>query len=146
MKGKEGSTIKEPQTEQKEELATLDWSILFLLLLIAGVLLSFSATVEQRNGLAQALCGQREETADVFSKRWTASILIVGTTGFFAWLACRSAKETQCRGDCADRRSAQANLLASILVFVAALIRLNDLELIGRDRQNTALEETLEPQ
>lgn len=138
--------MDEPQTEEKENLAILDWSILFLLLLIAGVLLSFSATAEQRNGLAQALCCQQEDTTDVFSKRWAASILIVGTTGFFAWLACQTMQKTQRQGDCGEKRSARANLLASVLVFVAALVRLNDLKLVGRDRQNAALEETLGPQ
>lgn len=137
--------MEESQLEQRDELATLDWTILFLLLLIVGVLLSFSATVEQRGSLARLLCCGQENTADVFSTRWVASALVVGATGFFAWVACRSAKKTHCQGDCAEKRSAQANLLASVLVFVAALIRLNDLELIGRDRQSAALEETLEP-
>ena len=138
--------MEETRAEQREELATLNGSILVLLILIAGVLLSFSATVEQRDGLAKALCCCREDTTDVFSKRWVASFLIVATTGFFAWLACRSVKETQDREDCVEQRSAHANLLAAILVFVAALVRLNDLNCIGRDQQNAALEETLEPQ
>lgn len=138
--------MEESQLEQKDELATLGWTVLFLLLLIVGVLLSFSATVEQRDGLARLVCCGQEDTTDVFSTRWLASILVVGATGFFAWAACRSMKKTQCQGSCTQQRSAQANLLASVLVFVAALIRLNDLELIGRDRQNAALEETLEPE
>lgn len=138
--------MEESQLEQKDALATLDWSVLFLLLLIAGVLLSFAATVEQRDGLAKLLCCGQEDTTDVFSARWLAGILVVGATGFFAWVACRSAKKTLHQGTCAEQRSAQANLLASVLVFVAALIRLNDLELISRDRQNAALEETLTPE
>ena len=137
--------MEESQLEQKDELATLGWTVLFLVLLIVGVLLSFSATVEQRDGLARLVCFGQENTTDVFSTRWLASILVTGATGFFAWAACRSMKKTLCQGDCGEKRSAQANLLASILVFVAALIRLNDLELIGRDRQSAALEETLEP-
>lgn len=138
--------MEESQLEQKDALATLDWSILFLLLLIVGVLLSFAATVEQRDGLARLVCCGQEDTTDVFSTRWLVSILVVGATGFFAWVACRSAKKTMCQGGCAEQRSARANLLAAVLVFAAALIRLNDLELIGRDRQNAALEETLAPE
>lgn len=72
-------------------------------------------------------------------------ILVAGATGFFAWVACRSTKKTLRQGSCRAQRSAQANLLAAVLVFAAALIRLNDLELIGRDRQNAALEETPAP-
>lgn len=137
--------MEEPRPEQKDALMTLDWSVLFLLVLIAGVLLSFAATVEQRNGLAgQLFCG-REDVTDVFPTRRLVSVLVVGATGFFAWTACRTAKSTQQQGTCAEKRSAQANLAASVLVFAAALIRLNDLEMIGRDRCSAALEQTLEP-
>lgn len=116
----------EEMQEKRDELATMNRTILFLILLILGVLISFSATLEQRNGLAEALCCHREDTTDVSAKRCAANALIVGTTGYFAWLACQSAKEAQKQGDCSARRSAQANLLASVLVFVAALIRLDD--------------------
>lgn len=121
--------MEELRAKQEEELETVNWSILFLILLIIGVLLSFSATLEQRSGLLEALCCRREDTTDVSAKRWAASALIVGTTGFFAWLACRAARETAGQGTCGEQRSAQANLLASVLVFAAALIRLNDLKL-----------------
>ena len=84
--------MEESQLEQKDVLATLDWSILFLLLLIVGVLLSFAATVEQRNGLARLVCCGQEDTTDVFSTRWLVGILVVGATGFFAWAACSSIK------------------------------------------------------
>lgn len=120
--------MEELQAKQ-EELETVNWSILFLILLILGVLLSFSATLEQRSGLLEALCCRQEDAADVSAKRWAASALIVGTTGFFTWLACRSAKEAKEQGSCANQRSAQANLLASVLVFIAALVRLSDLKL-----------------
>ena len=114
--------------EQKEELATLDWSILFLLLLITGILLSFSATVEQRDALAQLLCYGREDTTDVYPQRRLASVLVTGATGFFAWVACRSAQRARCQGSCLERQSTHANLLAAFLVFGAACIRLEDLE------------------
>lgn len=122
--------MKELQAKQEEALGTINWSILFLVLLIVGVLLSFSATLEQRRGLAESLRCHREDTTDVSAKRWAASALIVGTTGFFAWLACRSAMEAQRQETCVEQRSAQANLLASVLVFAAALVRLGDLKLM----------------
>lgn len=138
--------MEESQLEQRDALATTDWSILFLLLLIVSILLSFAATVEQRDGLARLVfCGQEDPT-DVFPTRWLVSVLVVGATGFFAWSACSSMRKTLRQGDRAERRSARANLLAAVLVFTAALIRMNDLELIGRDRQNAALEETLTPE
>lgn len=138
--------MEESQWEQKDNLAALNWSILFLLLLIAGVLLSFAATVEQRDSLARLLCCRQEDGTDVFPVRRLASILVAGGTGFFAWLACRSAKRVELQGSCRERSSAQANLLAAVLVFAAALIRLCDLEQTGRDRQNAALQEPLAPE
>lgn len=119
--------MEELQEQQAEGLETLNWSILFLLILIVGVLLSFAATVKQRDGLARSLCCGQEDDTDVTALRLPANLLIVGTTGFFAWLACRSAGQAEEEGDCARKRSARANLLAAVLVFVAALIRLDDL-------------------
>ena len=121
------------EQEQEEELESLNWTALFLLLLIVAVLISFLATVEQRNGLIQALYCQQENATNVFSKRWTASALVVGATGFFAWLACRGANDARAQGDCTKQRSAHANLLAAVLVFVAALVRLNDLKAAACD-------------
>ena len=117
--------MEELQTE-REELATLDQSVFFLVLLILGVLISFSATVEQRSALARALCRGEPENINVLPKRCAANALIVGTTGFFAWLACRAAHQVQ-EEDCAGQRSARTNLLASLLVFAAALLRWSDL-------------------
>ncbi len=131
--------------KQCEQLETFNSSILVLLLLIAGILLSFSATVDQRNELARILCGGEENPSNILSKRRLASILIVGTTGFFAWAACRGMSSAQ-PSNCSERRSAQANLFAAVLVFVAALIRLNDLNLVIREQLNAASAEFVEPQ
>ncbi len=137
--------MEELQQEQCEQLETLNGSILILLLLIAGVLLSFSATVDQRDGLARALCRGVDDATDVLPKRRLASMLIVGTTGFFVWQACRGVKSAQ-EGSCADRRSARDDLLAAALVFAAGLIRLNNWNLVVRDRLIAASEELIEPQ
>ncbi len=133
------------EQEQCNQLESLNDSILVLLLLIAGVLLSFSATVDQRNTLAQTLCGEYANTTDPLPKRRFASILIAGTTGFFAWLAAHGMTSAQ-HGTCSDRRSAQANLIAAVLVFVAALIRLNDLNLIACDRLSQTSDRLVAPQ
>ena len=127
--------MKELRAKQEEELETMNRSIMFLFLLIIGVLLSFSAALEQRGGLIEELCCRREEAVDVSAKRMAASALIVGATGFFAWLACRSAGEAAKQDSCAGRRSAQANLLASVLVFAAALIRWDDLKSTAREAE-----------
>ena len=53
-----------------------------------------------------------------------ASALVVGGLGFFLCLAVRTAREA---GDGAGAASARTNLHASVLVFLAALLRLDDL-------------------
>lgn len=139
--------MAETQEEQENALATLDWSLLFLILLILGVLISFAATSIQREGLARnLLCGQSEEIPDVFPLRWRTGVLSVGATAFFALLARRTLNEALEQDDCAQQRSAKANALASALVLAATLIRLDDLEFIGANRQSAALEETLAPE
>ncbi len=138
--------METPQGEGREELALLDQSVLFLLLLIVAVLLSFAALAQQRGDLAGRLCRGQEGAADVFPLRWTSGVLVTGATAFFAWLACRTAQTARRGGGAAAQRGAQSNLLASILVFVAALIRLVELERIGRERRGPALEETLAPE
>lgn len=139
--------MEETQGGQKQVLATLDWSLLFLLLLILGILISFAATSIQREGAARNLrCGLSEELPDVFPLRWRTGVLSAGATAFFALLSRRTLKEALTQEDPAQRRSARANALAAALVLAAALIRLDDLEFIGANRQSAALEETLTPE
>lgn len=139
--------MEETREEQERTLATLDWSLLFLVLLILGILISFAATSIQREGVARnLLCGQSEEIPDVFPLRWRTGVLSVGATAFFALLSRRTLKEALEGEDCARQRSARANALASALVLAATLIRLDDLEFVGASRQSAALEETLTPE
>ena len=133
--------------EGQEALKTLDWSLVFLLLLVAAIVISITATSAQREGLFRSLfCASSEETPDVFPLRCKASALSVGALGFFAVLARRSLQQAQAQGDCAQKRSAQANALASALVLAAALIRLDDLEFIKSNRQSAALADSLTPE
>lgn len=139
--------MEEAQSEQENALAAIDWSILFLLLLILGILLSFAAVSAQRDGLVRnLLCGQSEEAPDVFPLRWRAGVLSAGATAFFALLSRQTLREAMEGEDCVQRRSAKANALASALILAATLIRLDDLEFIGANRQSAALEETLAPE
>lgn len=120
--------------ETKQELAQVNWSILFLVLLIFGILLSFAATVEERDGLLDALCHGEEGAVNVFPLRWASSALVTGGTGFFAWLACRNLSAALASGDRDEIGSARTNLLAALMVFGAAVLRLGDLkERAGRD-------------
>ena len=107
------------------QLRQADEALLFLLFLLASVLLSYWASRIQRDGLCRVIRGAPPQSVpDVFPIRMGASALVVGSLGFFLCLAVQSAREG---GDGAARRSACTNLQASLLVFVAALLRLDDL-------------------
>ena len=120
--------MEETALEQREELAQTDWVLIFLLLVIVSVLLSFAATVQQREDLVNALCRSAEPAADVFPMRWTAGVLVTGATAFFAWLSCRNARQTLEQGDECAVGMARADLLAALMVFGAAVIRLINLD------------------
>ena len=120
--------MEETALEQRQELAQTDWVIIFLLLVIVSVLLSFAATVQQREDLVNALCQRSEPAADVSPLRWTAGVLVTGATAFFAWLSCRNARQTLEQGDKCAVGMARADLLAALMVFGAAVVRLINLD------------------
>ena len=98
----------------KRQLCTADGSLLFLGLLLLSVGLSYWGVSLQREGLCRTLRSDAEGAAnlpEVFPIRLWASALVVGCLGFFLCLAA----------------SARTNLHASVLVFLAALLRLDDL-------------------
>ena len=102
----------------------------FLLLVIASVLLSFQALTIQRRGLCLTILGDTQGAAalpDVFPIRWKAGGMVVGALGFFLCAAIYTLKQAQRGGDGQTLRSARANMAAALLVFLAALIRLEDL-------------------
>ena len=53
--------------------------------------------------------------------------MVVGALGFFLCAAIYTLKQAQQGGDGQTLRSARANMAAALLVFLAALIRLEDL-------------------
>ena len=111
----------------KRQLCTVDGSLLFLGLLLLSVGLSYWGVSLQREGLCRTLRSGAEGAAnlpEVFPIRLWASALVVGCLGFFLCLAVRTAREA---GDGAGAASARTNLHASVLVFLAALLRLDDL-------------------
>lgn len=115
------------QEQLCEQLAITDESLRFLIVIIAGVLLSFGATVIQRDALVAELCGNEPDTSAVYPIRHTANSLIVGALGYFLCLAIRNWRERDTT-DCGGARSAHSGLWAALLVFAAALIRFEDLE------------------
>ena len=67
--------------------------------------------------------GGAEELPEVFPIRLWASALVVGCLGFFLCLAVKTDREAGYE----TAQSARTNLWASVLVFLAALLRLDEL-------------------
>ena len=110
--------------ELLEQLATAEESLRFLVVIIAGILLSFRAAQIQRDGICARIAGEEPDLSEVYPIRHTANSLIVGALGFFLCLAIKNRREADCEG----AGSAQSNLWAAALVFAAALVRFDDLE------------------
>lgn len=111
-----------------EDARTLEDSLGYILAVIASVLLSYSATVRQREGVCLALAG--DETGaqavqeEVRRLRLLAGAILVGALGYFLCAALRAMERAQ--GDPAAEGSARTNLWASLLVLLAALLRFQD--------------------
>ena len=114
------------ENELRKQLCTVDESLLFLGLLLLSVGLSYWGVSIQREGLCRTIRGDGAGAAalpEVFPIRLWASALVIGSLGYFLCLAVRTDREAGC--DAAE--SARTNLWASVLVFLAALLRLDDL-------------------
>jgi len=123
----------------KEQLRMVDTSLVFLLIVIASVLLSYAATVRQRDAVRLSLLGEDQAAAragDVYETRALAGALILGALGYFLYLAVSLLPQAETP---AARRSALANLWASILVLAAAIVRFRDL---NGQRRETLTQET----
>lgn len=115
----------------EEQLDTLDDTVFFLVVIIASVLLSFWATLRQRQAVCLTLRGEEEaaqQAGAVIPIRFTASALVLGALGYFLHLAVRLWEDARCG---ADPASAKANLWASILVLTAAIVRWRDLRRVA---------------
>lgn len=138
--------MEDGREELREQLGLVDTDLGFLMLIVLSVLLSFRATVRERDGLWLRLQGEDEaarQAENVAPLRLAASALVVGSLGFFfmqALDACRSAGAS----DETARRSAWLNLIASFLVLLASLIRLLNFNMVRRTQP--ALDETLPPE
>ena len=84
------------ETVLREQLRTVDESLLFLLLIVLSVLLSYWGVRIQREGLCRTLQGDAEGAAAlprVFPIRLSASALVVGALGFFLCLALKTGRD-----------------------------------------------------
>ena len=127
------------------QLDTADQSLLFLRFLIFSILLSYQALSIQRQQLNDTISGDTESAARlprVFPLRLGASALVVGSLGFFLCLALNSLRSVE-QEDCVAKQSAQTNAAASLLVFLASLLRLDDLLRVERSQPALLMEDDL---
>ena len=129
----------------RQQLDTADQSLLFLRLLIFSILLSYQALSIQRQQLNDTITGNTETEARqprVFPLRLGASALVVGALGFFLCLALDTLRSVAPE-DCVAKQSAQTNAVASLLVFLAGLLRLDDLLRVERNQSALLMEDDL---
>ena len=108
------------------QLGDIDGSLEHILVLLVSVGLSFRATALQRRGLCEILEGKESAMPDVFCLRLGGSLLVIMALGFFFALAVERWQNSR-SGSCRERKSADLNAWAALLVLAAALIRLYDL-------------------
>lgn len=124
------------------QLELVDTDLGFLFLVVASVLLSYWATVRQRDALDLTLQGDTSRAAqvgDVGRIRLGAGALVTGSLGFFFMQALERCQTA----DRIEGRSARLNLIASFLVLLASLIRLLDLNMVRYAQPS--LDNTLPP-
>ena len=112
--------------ELQKQLEDVDFSLIFLALMVFSLFLSWKAAALQREALCRYLAGEADEFPDVFPLRLPASAIVVGALVYFFGLAGknrRSARSAGARAAC----SSDLNFGAALLLLAAALIRLYDL-------------------
>lgn len=118
------------EEDMEQALSTINTSLGFLLVIIAGLIFSFIATARQRESICCAIAGETEKAAalaDVFPLRCKASALTIGASGFFLCLAIQGAKKPEATATAAARCSTYRNIWVALLFLVAEMVRLLDL-------------------
>lgn len=127
----------EERSELQRGLFQLDGSVFFLLLLILSVLFSFWSLLIQRRQVVAALRGDpTDDLPSPLPPKRASSALVIGSLGFFLRLALDTLERAQAGEDPMALHTARINLLASVLVLGAALLRFYDL-LLSEHREKT---------
>ena len=113
---------------ENSALKTLNTSIMFLILLVLSILLSLKAVLTQREVLCAAGSGgDTEGLPSPFPFQRAAGAIAIGALGYFFVLALRAWNEAVKEKGAEEVCLARVNLWASLFVFLAALLRLDDL-------------------
>lgn len=122
------NAVTEETQNLRAQLAIINQSLDFILLIIAGVVLSFYATTLTRKQLLCALCPEKKGCdciPDPIIFRLISSILVLVALIYFFILSDQGICGPH--ENCVSARSASYNNTASLLVLIAAIIRIIDL-------------------
>lgn len=113
-----------------EQLAIIDQSQQYIILIIAALILSYYAAGVQRDQLVCAAAGCKCGS-NVLPVRITSSVLVIAALLFFYQLSQSTLHKCRCNRSVDGCCSPTINHMANILVLAAALIRLWDLLVVA---------------
>ena len=112
------------ETSYDSALQTVNTSIMFLVLLVLGILLSLKGILLQRDSLCVLREGgdaEAPESPDLF--QCGAGAISIGALGYFFVLALQGWNDACREGSAEAVRLSRMNLWASLLVLCAAVVR-----------------------
>ena len=113
------------ETSYDSALQTVNTSIMFLVLLVLGILLSLKGVLLQRDSLCVLREGgdaEAPESPELF--QCAAGAISIGALGYFFTLALQGWNDACREGSARAETVSRTNLWASLLVLCAAILRL----------------------
>ena len=112
------------ETLYDSALETVNTSIMFLVLLVLGILLSLKSVLLQRESLCTAREGGNTDCLEApFPFQRASGAIAIGALGYFFTLALRGQSDACRTGSRDSIRLSQVNLWASLVVLAAAILR-----------------------
>lgn len=117
----------------RQQIAIIEESQNYILLIIVSIVMSYYVTNIQKKQLQCALEGSPTGLCaclpDTYPVSLTSNVFVLIAVVFFFMLSLQTAQGPH--ETCAERQAAQDNSMASLLVLMAAIIRLTNLLKIG---------------
>lgn len=119
----------------RQQIEIIEESQKYILLIIIAIALSYGVTNIQKQQLQCTIDGAEADCVcadlpDTFPISLVSSLFVLAAVIFFFLLSCQTARGPH--ETCAEQEIAQSNSLASLLVLLAAIIRLCNLLKTGR--------------
>lgn len=119
------TAVSQPAEDTRgNALTAVQQSIFFLALILCAVLFSLRVLWAQRHALLEAQAGREASPPDLLPLRWLVGALTLGSLGFFFVLALQARLAAAPDDDPCLLRALDQEVLAALLVLLAALVRL----------------------